>query len=129
VVIRPKTRYLLYIVVPLVAISSILLIFSIDPNNNANLFTIEKDNINSATDNQQETSNSQSNIQNENNEYNLRGAVSSTSGGKQVLEKHQTYLCGGSFEKRTDFIQEYTLPFPCSQPVGITILQILKRSG
>jgi hypothetical protein len=40
-----------------------------------------------------------------------------------VLEKHQTYLCGGSFEKRTDFIREYTLPFPCSQPVGITIQQ------
>jgi virginiamycin B lyase len=123
VVIRPKTRYLLFIVVSLVAISSILLIFSIVPNNNANLFTREKDNINSATDNQQATSNSQSNIQDENSEYNLRGAVSSTSGGKQVLEKHQTYLCGGSFEKRTDFIREYTLPFPCSQPVGITIQQ------
>ena len=56
---------------------------------------VEKDNINSASDNQQETSNSQSNIQNGNDDYNLRGAVSSTSGGKRVLEKHQTYLCGG----------------------------------
>jgi hypothetical protein len=84
---------------------------------------MKKGNNNSATDNPQETSNTQSNIQSENNEYNLRGAVSSTSGGKQVLEKHQTYLCGGSFEKRTDFIREYTLPFPCSQPVGITIQQ------
>jgi virginiamycin B lyase len=56
-------------------------------------------------------------------DYSLRGAISNTSGGKQVLEKYQTHLCGASFEKRTDFIQEYTLPFTCSQPVGITVQQ------
>ena len=105
------------------AIFVILLIFFLGLNNNANLFTVEKDDVNSTSNNQQETFNSQSNIQTENDDYNLRGAVSNTSGGKQVLEKHQTFLCGGSFEKRTDFIQEYTLPFPCSQPVGITVEQ------
>jgi virginiamycin B lyase len=56
-------------------------------------------------------------------DYYLRGAVSSTSEGKQVQEKNLINLCGGSFEKRTDFIREYTLPFPCSQPVGITVQQ------
>ena len=32
-------------------------------------------------------------------------------------------MLDGIFEKRTYFIQEYTLPFPCSQPVGITFQQ------
>ena len=83
-VVRTRTKYLLFTVPALSAISIVLLIFFLGPDNNANLFTIEKDNVNSASDNQQETSNSQSNIQNENDDYNLRGAVSNNSGGKQV---------------------------------------------
>lgn len=57
-------------------------------------------------------------------DYYLRGAVNSTSGeGKQVLEKYEKHLCGGTpFEKNTEFIQEYSIPvIACSQPVGITI--------
>jgi hypothetical protein len=109
VVIRSKR--LLFIAIPVVAIPTFLLVFFLGPNN---------DDI--ASD-KQELSDTQPKGQNKIDDYSLRGAVSNNSGGKQVLEKYQTYLCGGSFEKRTDFIQEYTLPFPCSQPVGITIQQ------
>jgi virginiamycin B lyase len=60
----------------------------------------------------------------EDNDYYLRGAVNSTSGeGKQVLEKYEKHLCGGTpFEKNTEFIQEYSIPvIACSQPVGIAV--------
>ena len=73
--------------------------------------------------NNKETSNRQLNEQKEIDDYCLRGAVSSTTGGKQVLEEYETHLCGASFEKRTKYIQEHTMPFPCSQPVGITVRQ------
>jgi hypothetical protein len=105
--------------VPVFAIFSILLIFFLDSNYNGNFFSAVKENDNSISDNQ-EIFNDKRNGQDEIDDYSLRGATNSTSGGKRVTEKYLTYLCGASFEKRTDFIQEYMLPFPCSQPVGIT---------
>jgi virginiamycin B lyase len=107
-----SNRYLLYIAIPASALSIFLLIFLLGPLNND--ITIG---------NNQEISNGQPNEQKEIDDYSVRGAISSTSGGKQVLEEYETHLCGASFEKRTIYIQEYTMPFPCSQPVGITVHQ------
>ncbi len=30
-------------------------------------------------------------------------------------------MCGSSFEKISDYTVEYSVPYPCSQPVGIAI--------
>ena len=121
-----RTKHLLYIAIPvLAAVSTLLLVFFFSSSNDSNFSTVGKDGDNDASLNQR-TSNTQLNGQNgvdDNDDYYLRGAVSSASEGKQVQEKNLIHLCGGSFEKRTDFIQEYTLPFPCSQPVGITVQQ------
>jgi hypothetical protein len=119
-----RTKHLLYIVIPAFAVFTLLLVFFLAFSNDGNFLTVEEDRDNDASLNQ-ETSNTQSKGQNEVDDdyYFLRGAVSSTSEGKQVQEKNQINLCGGSFEKRTYFIREYTLPFPCSQPVGITFQQ------
>ena len=106
-----SNRYLLYIAIPASALS-ILLIFLLGPLNNDNTIG-----------NNQEISNGQPNEQKEIDDYSVRGAISSASGGKQVLEEYETHLCGASFEKRTKYIQEHTMPFPCSQPVGITVHQ------
>ena len=92
-------------------------------NYDGNLSLIGRGDDNNIASDNQKISNGQTKGQSEIDDYSIRGAVSSTSGGKQVLEKYQTHLCGASFEKRTDFIQEYTLPFPCSLPVGITVQQ------
>lgn len=54
-------------------------------------------------------------------EYFLRGAISDTSAGKQLDEENRAYLCGTSFDNQNRFITEYSIPFPCSQPVGITV--------
>jgi virginiamycin B lyase len=93
-------------------------------NDDGNLSLIGGGDDNNIASDNQEISIGQTKGQNKIvDDYSLRGAISNTSGGKQVLEKYQTHLCGASFEKRTDFIQEYTLPFTCSQPVGITVQQ------
>lgn len=116
-----SNRYLLYIAIPASALSIFLLIVLLGPPNNDNFYTVgNSDNI---IGNNQEISNEQLNEQKEIDDYSLRGAISGTSGGKQVLEEYETHLCGGSFEKRTRYIQEHTMPFPCSQPVGITVHQ------
>jgi hypothetical protein len=107
-----SNRYLLYIAIPASALSIFLLIFLLGPLNNDNTIG-----------NNQEISNGQPNEQKEIDDYSVRGAISSTSGGKQVLEEYETHLCGASFEKKTKYIQEHTMPFPCSQPVGITVHQ------
>lgn len=54
-------------------------------------------------------------------EYFLRGAISDTSAGKQMSEENKQFLCGTSFGKQNRFITEFSIPFPCSQPVGITV--------
>ena len=63
--------------------------------------------------------------ENENvDEYSQRGSVNNnnnTADGKQIPIEYTPHLCGSSFEKITDFIVEYSIPFPCSQPVGIAI--------
>ena len=107
-----SNKFLLYLAIPASALSIFLLIVLLGGPNNDNI-----------VGNNQETSNRQLNEQKEIDDYSLRGAVSSTTGGKQVLEEYETHLCGASFEKRTKYIQEHTMPFPCSQPVGITVHQ------
>ena len=103
-----RSKDLPYIAIPAFAISILLVMFFLGPNNNGNFSLIGGGDDNIASNNQ-EMSNNQTKGQNEIvDNYYLRGAVSSTSGGKQVLEKYQTHLCGASFEKRTNFIQEYT---------------------
>ncbi|MFY9567411.1 MAG: hypothetical protein WAQ29_13750, partial [Nitrososphaeraceae archaeon] len=127
-----RTKHLLYIVVPAFAVSILLLIFFLNSSNDSDFLPVGEERDNDASLNQdndaslnQKMSNTQPKGQNDvdDDDYYLRGAVSSTSEGKQVQEKNLINLCGGSFEKRTDFIREYTLPFPCSQPVGITVQQ------
>lgn len=68
------------------------------------------------------------NSYNENvDEYSQRGSVinnndnNNTVDGKQIPTKYTQHLCGSSFEKISEFIVEYSIPFPCSQPVGIAI--------
>jgi virginiamycin B lyase len=52
----------------------------------------------------------------------LRGAVDANSEGKQISEKNKRHLCGSSLlAKNTEFIQEYQIPFACTQPVGIAV--------
>ena len=56
--------------------------------------------------------------------YYQRGSIginSSSSEGKQVQKEFKQHLCGSSFEKISDYIVEYSIPYPCSQPVGIAI--------
>ena len=119
-----RTKHLLYIVIPALAVSVsvLLLLFFLSSNNDSDFLPVGEDRENDASLNQK-MSNTQPKGQNDADDYYLRGAVSSISEGKQVQEKNLINLCGGSFEKRTDFIREYTLPFPCSQPVGITVQQ------
>jgi virginiamycin B lyase len=56
-------------------------------------------------------------------EYSQRGSVNNndTADRKQIPTEYTQHLCGSSFEKISDFIVEYSIPFPCSQPVGIAI--------
>jgi virginiamycin B lyase len=56
-------------------------------------------------------------------ESSQRGSVNNNNSaeGKQIPTKYVPHLCGSSFEKISDFIVEYSIPFPCSQPVGIAI--------
>ncbi|MGC2482493.1 MAG: hypothetical protein WA398_01915, partial [Nitrososphaeraceae archaeon] len=107
----------MYIVVPAFAVSILLLIFFLNSSNDSDFLPVGEERDNDASLNQdndaslnQEISNIQSKRQNDvdDDDYYLRGAVSSTSEGKQVQEKNLINLCSGSFEKRTDFIREYT---------------------
>ncbi|HET6589559.1 MAG TPA: hypothetical protein VFG45_05285 [Candidatus Nitrosocosmicus sp.] len=40
---------------------------------------------------------------------------------KPVAEKDKKYVCGDGRANSNDFITEFVLPFPCSQPVGLTV--------
>ncbi|MBA3749844.1 MAG: hypothetical protein H0X03_02940 [Nitrosopumilus sp.] len=42
------------------------------------------------------------------------------SGFAQIREKDRNYVCGDSIQNSNEFISEYIIPFPCSQPVGLT---------
>jgi hypothetical protein len=108
-----RTKHLLYIVIPALAVSVsvLLLLFFLSSSNDSDFLPVGEDRENDASLNQK-MSNTQPKGQNVADDYYLRGAVSSISEGKQVQEKNLINLCGGSFEKRTDFIREYTLPFP-----------------
>jgi virginiamycin B lyase len=53
--------------------------------------------------------------------YYQRGSIDETSEGKKITSKDRKYTCGTSIEKRNEFITEYTIPAPCTQPVGIAI--------
>jgi virginiamycin B lyase len=54
-------------------------------------------------------------------DYFLRGAINEESVGKQVAGETKKYICGTSFEKNTEYMGEYSIPLPCSQPVGIAV--------
>jgi len=83
--------------------------------------------------NDKENKNKEQNISFNNNEndnaddnYYQRGSIgnnysSSSAEGKQVQKEFKQHLCGSSFEKISDYIVEYSIPYPCSQPVGIAI--------
>lgn len=40
---------------------------------------------------------------------------------QQIPEKYINHLCGTTFPKSTYFIKEYSIPYFCSQPVGIAV--------
>ncbi|HJT85379.1 MAG TPA: hypothetical protein VJ697_12940, partial [Nitrososphaeraceae archaeon] len=78
------------------------------------------------TDNKNSIENSTSNQIIESNRLDSqRGSVNNDTNNlideKQIPTKYVQHLCGSSFEKISEFIVEYSIPFPCSQPVGITI--------
>jgi virginiamycin B lyase len=86
-----------------IIISSFIIVYS-NMNNNSNGNNSYKENVD--------------------DEYSQRGSVNTnnpTAEDKQIPTKYVPHLCGSSFEKVSDFIVEYSIPFPCSQPVGITI--------
>ena len=58
--------------------------------------------------------------------YYQRGSIDETSEGKKVNLKVKEYACGTSIEKRNQFITEYTIPIPCTQPVGIAVDSVNK---
>ena len=60
------------------------------------------------------------------NSYYQRGSIDETSEGKKVALKVKDYVCGTSIEKRNQFIKEYTIPVPCTQPVGIAVDSVNK---
>ena len=39
---------------------------------------------------------------------------------KQVAEKDKKFVCGDNISNSSLFINEIIIPFPCSQPVGLT---------
>ncbi|MDF0682313.1 MAG: hypothetical protein P0116_15260 [Candidatus Nitrosocosmicus sp.] len=38
-----------------------------------------------------------------------------------VAERDKKYVCGDSLANSNDYITEFVIPFPCSQPVGLTV--------
>lgn len=51
----------------------------------------------------------------------LSGEFNSENGIKPVAEKDKKYVCGDNKSNSNDFIIEFIIPFPCSQPVGLTV--------
>jgi streptogramin lyase len=80
-------------------------------------------NINNNKNNSDNSSHSNE-IQVKDLEYPQRDSLNNTNyplDEKQIPIKYIPHLCGSSFEKISDFIVEYSIPVPCSQPVGIAI--------
>jgi virginiamycin B lyase len=121
---KKKRNYLLIVsiiisisIVSVIIISSFIIVYS---NTNIN---------NNDNNNNNETS---SYNENTDDEFSKRGSINTNTNtttsnptaeveGKQIPTKYVPHLCGSSFEKISEFIVEYSIPFPCSQPVGITI--------
>jgi virginiamycin B lyase len=115
--VKTTTRsYLLYVAVAVALIPTLVIFFLNSGNNNSLLFFLPGEN-------KQQQQSSEQREEEDDNGYYLRGAVNSSSGeGKQVQEKYVKHLCGESSEKKTEFIQEYSIPaMICSQPVGIAV--------
>lgn len=51
--------------------------------------------------------------------YFQRGAASDATAGKQIADDGKRYLCGATFAKSNQYIKEYDVPYPCTQPVAI----------
>ncbi|MGH9978703.1 MAG: virginiamycin B lyase family protein [Nitrososphaeraceae archaeon] len=58
-------------------------------------------------------------------DYYLRGSAAlnetAYAEGKQLSVKNARYLCGTPFPSSTQYMEEYSIPLTCSQPVGITV--------
>jgi hypothetical protein len=113
---RTTRPYLLYVALASALIPTAVIIFLNSGNNNS-LLSLPGEN-----NKQEQQSNGQGQGEEDDDDYYLRGALNSSSGGgKQVPEKYVKHLCGTSFESNTYFIQEYSIPFICSQPVGVAV--------
>jgi virginiamycin B lyase len=108
--------YLLYVAVAVALIPTLVILFFNSSNNNSLLFLPGENKSNEQGEGTGGVGGGRNN-----DDYYLRGAVNSTSGGKGVPEEYESHLCGTSFEKNTEFIQEYSIPVICSQPVGIAV--------
>ena len=113
---KKKRNYLLIIsiIISILFISIIILsIIIVSPNFNNNKTSIGNNNFNEIADDDLEYSQQRSEYNDTNTDYSTEG--------KQIPAKYVPHLCGSSFEKISEYIVEYSIPFPCSQPVGIAI--------
>ncbi|MGZ8891204.1 MAG: hypothetical protein ACXW0J_07370, partial [Nitrososphaeraceae archaeon] len=109
-------------------ILSLIIIQALNSSSNSNLLSPLLS-LNPFNNNKESIKNNQQNIsfnsnENDNDDYYQRGSIGnnySSSEGKQVRGEFKKHLCGSSFEKISDYIVEYSVPYPCSQPVGIAI--------
>ena len=58
--------------------------------------------------------------------YYQRGSIDENSEGKKITSNDRKYTSGTSIEKRNEFITEYTIPAPCTEPVGIVLIAITR---
>lgn len=67
----------------------------------------------------QDSANFASDTSNTSDDYYQRGAASDATAGKQIGDDGKRYLCGATFAKSNQYIEEYDIPYPCAQPVGL----------
>ena len=112
-----------------IIILSFIIIMSLNNSSNSNLlstllflssFNNDKEEKNKDI---QQNNSFNNNKNDDDDDYYQRGSIDNnySSEGKQVQGEFKKHLCGSSFEKISDYIVEYSIPYPCSQPVGIAI--------
>ena len=55
------------------------------------------------------------------NENSKKDTTSDNRGINQVTEQNKKYVCGDNIQNSALYISEFLVPFPCSQPVGLTV--------